>query len=103
MLSVSCSDYSLAVISHMSPEFRIRCTPDGVVVQRYNSAEVVSEGRYSNIDEALGGLRTALQGIADRRYTEIVDAPLKEGAALVVEDLKAAETKKPTQGMQMRM
>lgn len=51
-------------------------------------------------------------GIADRRYTEIlepakkgVETPgaLKPGSALVVEDLKAADSKRPTQGMQMRM
>lgn len=42
-------------------------------------------------------------GIADRRYTELSEGPLKEGDAVVVEDLKATTEKKPTQGMQMRM
>lgn len=57
------------------------------------------------VTDAKGALKSlrVKTGIADRRYTEIIEGALKEGSAVVVEDLKAADTKKPSQGMQMRM
>ncbi len=52
----------------MSLEFRIRWTPDGVVVLRYDGSEVASEAKYAGINDALGGLRVALEAQEDEYH-----------------------------------